>query len=742
MSMAARLADVLTRRSRKAIRRRQPMMHLESLEPRLALASGWGLALPNIAALGSSAPIGEVRGAVADTSAPFVRSVSVPAAGTYATGRMLTFRLDFSERVYVDDPAVSLPVEVGFAMREARYAFGSGTSSLTFRMEVKANDVDTDGISLGRVSATSAVRDFDFATSEIRDAAGNSASSTIPTVNTSRVRVQATGPIVTGSRGFVTRGQQVSLRVNFADAVQVTGVPTVPVTIGGVDRELRYVSGSGTSMLTFAVNVPRGASVASPSFRSSIGEVILLPVGANLRDRQGNSVTPIGGDFGKPYADDNDNRVVVIGAHYESLGTVTRETLNDVLTTERDVFNPASDSSTPKYWKNYTNPSYPMPANTVDLYRVAYRSTIPEQGNRPTIAYGLVAIPSGATGRLPVVSVQHGTLWLKESAPSQAFSWDKNSTAVVNYGLTEQELYYYAYETRLNVAQFAGNGYVVIAADYFGIGNSIENDSFFVKKSAQQACLDMYSASLKLLQSKGLPTTNLDLFLNGWSQGGIVSLAFQEALEARGVRIAGVSTAAATNDTGMFAERFIFNRRPYSQETVPDAAWSIFIHQFSSFSLAGYSGQTNAPLELLGKNYEISRKFYMREFAAMPWFYWNNSTPVMKMDGVEYNAEVPKFLDPKVAASPRAYESTAYASLIRSASSGMTRLDSDMKMYYGEQDEGYTSAVCTIVDTWQRGTFGKTNIEQVGVPYASHRSVFLTAVAGQLSWFNSKRTLA
>ena len=739
MSMAACLADVLTRRSRKAIRRRQPMMHLESLEPRLALASGWGLALPNIAALGSSAPIGEARGAVADTSAPFVRSVSVPAAGTYATGRMLTFRLDFSERVYVDDPAVSLPVEVGFAMREARYVFGSGTPSLTFRMEVKANDVDTDGISLGRVSATSAVRDFDFATSEIRDAVGNSASSTIPTVNTSRVRVQATGPIVTGSRGFVTRGQQVSLRVNFADAVQVTGVPTVPVTIGGVDRELRYVSGSGTSMLTFAVNVPRGASVASPSFRSSIGEVILLPVGANLRDRQGNSVTPIGGDFGKPYADDNDNRVVVIGAHYESLGTVTRETLNDVLTTERDVFNPAQKEA---YWKNYTNPSYPMPANTVDLYRVAYRSTIPEQGNRPTIAYGLVAIPSGATGRLPVVSVQHGTLWLKESAPSQAFSWDKNSTAVVNYGLTEQELYYYAYETRLNVAQFAGNGYVVIAADYFGIGNSIENDSFVVKRSEQQACLDMYSASLKLLQRKGLSTTNLDLFLNGWSQGGLVSLAFQEALEARGVRIAGVSTAATPADTGMFAERFIFNRRPYSQETVPDAAWSIFVHQFSSFSLAGYSGQTNAPLELFGKNYEVSRKFYMREFAAMPQFIWDGSTPFMVMDGVRYNAEVPKFLDPKVAASPRAFENTAYASLIRDAAAGKTRLDSDMKMYYGEQDEGYTSAVCTIVDTWQRGTFGKTNIEQVGVPYASHRSVFLTAVAGQLSWFNSKRTLA
>lgn len=146
---------------------------------------------------------------------------------------------------------------------------------------------------------------------------------------------------------------------------------------------------------------------------------------------------------------------------------------------------------------------------------MAYRSTIPEQGNRPTISYGLVAIPNGATGKLPVVSYQHGTLFFKESAPSQAFSWNKNSTAVVKYGLTQQHLYGSCYETRLNVAQFAGNGYVVIAADYFGIGNSIETDSFFVKGSEQQACLDMRSATLGLLASKGLVTDDLDLFLGG-----------------------------------------------------------------------------------------------------------------------------------------------------------------------------------------------------------------------------------
>ena len=144
------------------------------------------------------------------------------------------------------------------------------------------------------------------------------------------------------------------------------------------------------------------------------GEVILLPAGANLKDRLGNAVTPIGGDYGKIFTDDAGNRVVVIGTHYEVVrprrtGTtaVLKAELDEVLTTERDAFNPAQSEA---YWRDYQNPEYRQALHDVDVYRVAYRTTIPEQGNRPTVAYGLVAIPQGVEGAIPMVSVQHGTL--------------------------------------------------------------------------------------------------------------------------------------------------------------------------------------------------------------------------------------------------------------------------------------------------------------------------------------------
>jgi len=711
-------------------------LKVEALEPRLVLASLAGFS---------------------DTVPPVVRSVVLPAAGTYGTDRALSFKVNFSEPVNVvgDQTAVTLPVEVGYAMREARYISGNGTKSLTFRMTVAANDVDTDGISVGRMNLA-AIRDFDFNKPgigpQIIDRAGNPASNTIPTIETSRIRVDATGPVVSSYGNLVTKGQQVSLKITFDGPVVVKGKPTVPVTIGGQETSLSYAAGSGTSTLTFAVAMPKGASVQNPAFRGENGlpgEVIVLPAMADLKDRFGNSVTAIGSNFGKIYTDNgkaDGNRVVVIGTHYEKLDSVSQDDLNTILSDEQKAFRAGEvkqiNDGQAEYWAKYAPPVFEPVKNEVDLYRVAYRSTIPEQGHRPTVAYGLVAIPKGATGSLPLVSYQHGTLLLKESAPSQAFSWNKNSMAPVAFGLPEAAMSYAAYETRLNVAQFAGNGYAVIAADYFGIGNSVETDSFFVKGSAQQATLDMHAAAQKLFASLNLRVDKL--FLNGWSQGGVVTVALQEALEARGVKIDGVSTAAAPANTEMLVSRMLFNPRPYSTQTTPDAPWVVMIPLLGAFSLGGYGGKPDAALELFGGNYDFARKFFMREFKTIPEFTFKKNVrgdmvPVMIMDGVTRPAQPAEFIAQRFGQDPRAYDKTIFAGLMRDAGGGKTRLESTMKMYYGAADDGSPDAVATIVPTWQQGTFGKKNIEVVPVPYASHRGVVLSATFGQLQWFDDIR---
>ncbi|MFX9069611.1 hypothetical protein ABTN30_20090, partial [Acinetobacter baumannii] len=88
---------------------------------------------------------------------------------------------------------------------------------------------------------------------------------------------------------------------------------------------------------------------------------------------------------------------------------------------------------------------------------------------KPTMASGLVAVPDTGGGSFPMVSYQHGTVYGKQQVPSFA----------------EQSP-----ETQLMLAQFAGQGYVLIGADYFGLGESDEPEGYMVKASHQQATYD------------------------------------------------------------------------------------------------------------------------------------------------------------------------------------------------------------------------------------------------------------
>ena len=130
-------------------------------------------------------------------------------------------------------------------------------------------------------------------------------------------------------------------------------------------------------------------------------------------------------------------------------------------------------------------------------YRVTYPSVVPEKNNRPTTASGLIAIPDNDATTLPVVAYQHGSVFGKDEVPSNP----------------DQSM-----ETRLMLAVFAGQGYMVIGADYFGKGVSPEPNGYIVRASTQQACLDMLFATQVVCPDLGVELG--PLFISGWSQGG------------------------------------------------------------------------------------------------------------------------------------------------------------------------------------------------------------------------------
>src|SRR5690606_37959847 len=138
---------------------------------------------------------------------------------------------------------------------------------------------------------------------------------------------------------------------------------------------------------------------------------------------------------------------VTSDVQYEYLDRWDVERLNEILTVD-----------TPKFAGIPV--TYSAERNAVKLYRVTYSSVVPERGNIPIVATGLIAISDIAGATFPMVSYQHGTVFGKQEVPS----------------FPEQSP-----ETQLMIAQFAGQGYLVIGADYFGMGSSKEPEGYMVK---------------------------------------------------------------------------------------------------------------------------------------------------------------------------------------------------------------------------------------------------------------------
>ena len=663
---------------------------------------------------------------------PLVESIILPNDGIYGVAEPLFFSLRFNSNVFVGQTTPQLPVEIGYRMRHADYLGGTGTNILNFALNVTPGDLDSDGISLGVVDSITGLRDFDFASS-VLDVWGNQVGDFIPFFNTNNILVDAKGPEIVSYSDLTLQHNgiepQVVLEINFDQNVHVSGVPLVPVQFGATPAFLTYKLGSGSKSLLFAVTVPESMGTSDIGFRKLTGQVIYLPEAANIKDQLGNSIELLGSNYNQILIEDG-NKVVVLGAHYEYLETIKREALDQYMEDQKawylngaliDPKKPVEPSNIKSYLRDYEIPPFTPAANDVDLYRIGFRSSIPEQ-NRFVTAYGIAGIPKTSSESLPVVSWEHQTSFSKKYAASQAFSYKLSD---FEYGQT--------LSTRLKIAHYAGQGYAVISADQFGLGNSTENYAYQVKKSNQQASFDLYSKSLDLIKSLGKSSS--DLFLAGWSGGGVTVMGFLEALENKGIKVQGASVAAGPWDQVMLMNSAIFTPRDGSDGNTPDASWLNFLLIYTAFSLSGYNEKASIAEDVLGKYYEAARKLYTGEYKEQK---PSADQLGILVDGQYLPNQVGKILPEKYTSDPEAFTKSPYAQLLREASSGNIPLSSDVMMVYGGQDELMSPKLAAILFERQSIGFGKENISLNIVDSANHRAAFLSMMDDSLDWFNAK----
>ena len=215
--------------------------------------------------------------AAVSTAAGAVSIASSPASGdTYGLGERIAVQVRFTQRVEVTGtPQVELTV--GAIARQADYASGSGTNTLTFHYIVQGAgsggsgsdgvDADTDGIAIPANALTlngGAIDDARDTTEAATLTHGAVAADASHKVDGTDLRIPRVIGVTEESAppagGSYRAGDEIRVRVTFDRAVEVTGARLELMFDSSPPRQASYESGTGTPDLVFLYVVQPGDS--------------------------------------------------------------------------------------------------------------------------------------------------------------------------------------------------------------------------------------------------------------------------------------------------------------------------------------------------------------------------------------------------------------------------------------------------------------------------------------------------
>jgi pimeloyl-ACP methyl ester carboxylesterase len=174
-----------------------------------------------------------------------------------------------------------------------------------------------------------------------------------------------------------------------------------------------------------------------------------------------------------------------------------------------------------------------------DSYKVSYctvDAVLPDQSTaQPTIATGMVSVPR-KLGPLKTVVYLHGT--------SVSF-YDAVSNPNIFGELSEAGE---SFDGPPSSAVFAGSGFLYVAPDYLGLGDStVPRHRYFHAATEASATVDLLAASQEVLDSLQTERHSA-LFTFGFSQGGHSALALHRELQDMRVDVTATATVGAVLD--------------------------------------------------------------------------------------------------------------------------------------------------------------------------------------------------
>jgi hypothetical protein len=362
----------------------------------------------------------------------------------------------------------------------------------------------------------------------------------------------------------------------------------------------------------------------------------------------------------------------------------------------------------------------------VELHRLNTEVTVPETGERLKVT-GLLALPLGVKGPIPVLSWQHGTVLGFDQVPSGLLR-----LADPAYQTTDEKD---SLETLLNVHRFAGQGYAVIAADYVGKGplRQGRGEGYAVKGVTVSTCMAMIEAGMARLRA--LKAQPGPLFLNGWSQGGLNTQWLHQQLRRQGRPVRATAVASPFNDLSE-SWRFWAGVQTFP---LPDGVSTYpAMPDWVSLCMIVALGSYQVHYRLDG----LLKSAIRPEFHDMALKYWSDYA-------IDFDPNKP-FPSGRNLLVPGFFEkytderNSEFLRRLAANTASYWRYDRPIRFHYGLADEAIHPAMVA-----RALSAGGAQAGGVAVAGASHRGTFLASLYGQsshlagreniLDWFNTFR---
>lgn len=322
------------------------------------------------------------------------------------------------------------------------------------------------------------------------------------------------------------------------------------------------------------------------------------------------------------------------------------------------------------------------------LYRITYKTTSYNQ--QLVVVSGLLGIPDGQAIK-GVVSWQHGT------NPTRAESVSGPSPSE---GLPISAI-------------FAGNGYVLVAADYIGLGVSTEVPTYLHTQSTVSAVVDLLKISFRVVnQLTGQAQPNL--YLTGFSEGGSATAGVQRQLESGNPTSLVLKASAAVAGA--------YNLRAIS---VPYAL------QNNSVVYLGY----------VANSYALIYKQPLSSVVQPP---YAEQLPAL-FNGSQSEDTIEKALPGK---AQDLYTNEEYAALLQGGTNWFTNAleqnqtyqwlpKAPLRLYYGTKDTDVSPEDSKSAYNYMKPKGG--NVELIEVGAFDHNETLIRALPGIQQWFNQTK---